>query len=294
MLVAAVLCSGCRPPAADAPAARSVAEMVAVAAGTFAMGRDRGGHLDEAPAHQVTLSAFSIDATLVTVADFRSFVDATGYRSSAERLGFGMTAVEGMRDWDWEQLEGASWRAPWGTARAGTLAQADDEPVVMVSWNDAHAYCGHLGKRLPSEAEWEYAMRAGSTTRFPWGDDPHREGGELGLNFWQGRSHTADTREDGFLYLSPVRAFPPNAWGIYDPVGNAWQWVDDWYGADSYARDAEGVVDPHGPASGWARVARGGSWWCSKHACAAYGLFARGKSRPDAPYANNGFRCAAG
>jgi formylglycine-generating enzyme len=268
--------------------------MIAIPAGTFVMGRDSTLHGDEAPAHEVTLSGFSIDATLVTVAEFRAFVEATGHVTDAERLGFGMTATEGMADWAWERVQGASWRAPWGPARAEELGQRDDEPVVMVSWNDAVTYCEHLGKRLPTEAQWEYAMRAGTATRFAWGDDPHRpESGKLGLNYWQGRGHEQDTGEDGYLYLSPVRAFAPNPWGIYDSAGNAWQWVADWYARDTYARDGAGVTDPHGPATGWARVARGGSWWCSARACSAYGLFARGKSRPQAPYANNGFRCAS-
>jgi formylglycine-generating enzyme len=295
-LALAIVVAGCRPFAADEPepAARlAPVEMIAIPAGTFVMGRERSLHGDETPAHRVTLSAFSIDQTLVTVAAFREFVDATGYQTSAERIGFGMTAVEGMHDWEWERVPGASWRAPWGPDRADALAQRDDEPVVMASWNDAKAYCEQQGKRLPSEAQWEYAMRAGASTRFPWGDDPHRDDGALGLNYWQGRGHEHDERIDGYLYLAPVRAFPPNAWGIYDPVGNAWQWVADWYARDGYAADADGVTDPRGPDHGWARVARGGSWWCSSHACAAYGLFARGKSRPDAPYANNGFRCAA-
>ena len=164
----------------------------------------------------------------------------------------------------------------------------------MVSWFDAVAFCEHHGRRLPTEAEWEYAMRAGSTgTRYPWGDTPRRPGGDFGLNFWQGEDHHRNERLDGYLYLSPVRAFPPNAWGLYDPVGNAWQWVSDWYARDTYERDAAGVTDPAGPASGWARVARGGSWWCSRSACSAYGLYARGKSRPLAVYSNNSFRCAA-
>jgi formylglycine-generating enzyme len=267
--------------------------MIAIAAGTFTMGRDDTAHADERPAHEVQISAFSIDETLVTFADFRDFVDATGFVTSAERLGFGMTAREGMADWAWERVAGASFRAPWGPG-AGAPPPREDDPVVMVSWHDAQAFCAHRDARLPTEAEWEYAMRAGSSgTRFPWGDDPRRPGGDLGLNYWQGRSHEADTREDGFLYVSPVRAFPPNAWGLYDPVGNAWQWAADWYGAGTYRHDAAGVRDPVGPARGWAKVARGGSWWCSARACSAYGLWARGKSRPDAPFSNNGFRCAS-
>lgn len=267
--------------------------MIEIPAGTFTMGRDDASHADQRPAHEVTISAFFIDETLVTVADFREFVDATGWVTSAERLGFGMTAVEGMEDWAWVRVPGASFRAPFAP-EAHVPPPRDDEPVVMVSWHDAAAYCAHRGARLPTEAEWEYAMRAGATTRFPWGDDPRRDDGALGLNFWQGSSHRKDTREDGHLYVSPVRAFRPNAWGVYDPVGNVWQWTADWYARDTYEKDAPRVVDPRGPATGWAKVARGGSWWCSARACSAYGLQARGKSRPDAPFSNNGFRCARG
>ncbi len=255
------------------------------------MGHDVGRHVDETPAHRVTISAFSLEQTLVTVADFRRFVDTTGYRTSAERRGYGMTATEGMDDWEWSRLPGASWRAPWGE---DAPPQRDDEPVVMVSWADASAYCADLGRRLPTEAEWEYAMRAGSEgTRYPWGQRPQRPGGGYGLNYWQGDDHHHNERLDGYLYTSPVRAFAPNRWGLYDPVGNAWQWVADWYDRQTYERDAGGVTDPRGPASGWARVARGGSWWCSASACSAYGLFARGKSDPQAAFSNNGFRCAA-
>lgn len=255
--------------------------MVRIPAGSFVMG---GRHHDARPAHRVHLSAFELDATLVTVAEFATFVAATGHVTDAERLGFGLVSREGMQDWAWDEVKGASWRQPWAA-----FTQQPDEPVVMVSHGDATAYCAHLGKRLPTEAEWEYAMRAGSTARFPWGDDPAPEG-RYRLNFWQGADHRKNTLDDGFLYTSPVRAFPPNAWGLYDPVGNVWQWTADWYGADTYARGE--VTDPTGPASGWARVGRGGSWWCSATACSAYGLEARGKQKPDAPYANNGFRCA--
>jgi formylglycine-generating enzyme len=298
VLIALGLATACRPgdgATAPGPAATETeppaTEMIAIPAGSFTMGRDRSRHGDEGPAHRVELSAFWLDATLVTVADFRRYVDETGVRTSAERVGFGMAAIEGMDDWAWKKIPGASWRAPWGDE--DVPPQRDDEPVVMVSWFDAANYCAHHGKRLPTEAQWEYAMRAGTTTRYPWGDEPRTESGAYGLNFWQGRDHHHNDREDGYVYLSPVRAFPPNAWGLYDPVGNVWQWVADWYDRDTYRRDADGVRDPQGPDTGWARVARGGSWWCSAHTCAGYGLFARGKSRPHAPFANNGFRCAA-
>jgi formylglycine-generating enzyme required for sulfatase activity len=296
----AVFATGCRPTPDASVAALATppspptapAVMRTIPAGDFVMGRDRGGHPDQRPAHRVRISAFRLDETLVTHAAFARYVEATGVRTSAERLGYGLTAVEGMDDWQWTKVAGANWRTPWGEG-SDAPRPSEDDPVVMVSWHDADAYCRHFGLRLPTEAEWEYAMRAGAEgTRFPWGDDPHRADGTLGLNFWQGRDHHHDTREDGYLYTSPVRAFPPNAWGIYDPVGNTWQWVADWYGRDTYRDHGRGAVDPQGPAHGWAKVARGGSWWCSARACSAYGLLARGKSRPHAPFSNNGFRCA--
>lgn len=204
----------------------------------------------EVPAGMVRMpnGAFAIDATLVTRAAFAQFVAATGYVTTAERVGFGMGVREGMDDWEWECMPRATWRKPF---REGTPETegflADDAPVVLVSWHDAAAFCAHQGKRLPTEAEWEYAMRAGSRgTRFPWGNTPERHG-KLGLNFWQ---------------------------GTYDPVGNVWQWTADWYTAGS------------------TRVLRGGSWWCGACTCEGYGLFSRGKARPDAAYNNNGFRCA--
>lgn len=266
------------------------APLVPVPAGTFTMGRELTAKDDEKPAHQVQVSALKVEATLVTVADFRAFVDATGHVTSAEELGYGSLAVEGLHDWEWRPVKGASWRAPFGPERAAELPLHDDWPVTMVSWKDAAAYCAWKGRRLPTEAEWEYAMRAGATTRFPWGDSPFVGDGGVGLNYWQG-GHEKNAQLDGYLYLSPVKAFPPNAWGLFDPVGNVWQYTADWYAPDTYARDAKGVKDPTGPAKGEQKVTRGGSWWCSKRTCAGYGLFARGKTKLDLAANNVGFRC---
>jgi formylglycine-generating enzyme len=263
--------------------------MLAIPGGRFEMGRDVSPVADQTPAHTVTLPPFYFDAHLVTVADFRRFVEGTGHRTSAERAGFGMTATEGMANWQWFEVDGATWRAPWGPG----IAVHDDHPVTMVSWNDATAYCSWLGKRLPTEAEWEYAMRAGSENwRFPWGPRPERPDGSVGLNYWQGDGHEQNLGTDGHLYVSPVRAFPPNAWGVYDPSGNVWQFVADWYAPDTYGRDAAGVVDPTGPAEGTQKVTRGGSWWCSQTTCSGYGVWHRGKAHPGAAFSNNGFRCA--
>ena len=268
--------------------------MVRIAAGSFEMGRE-GGRADEAPVHRVAISAFDLDATLTTRAAFARFVGATGYVTSAERAGVGIIAREGMDDWEWRRAPRATFRRPFeeGTPEVDAFL-ADDAPVVMVSFDDAAAYCAHEGKRLPTEAEWEYAMRAGARgTRFPWGDSFDHDG-KPGLNFWQGESHHHNRREDGFLYVSPVRAFAPNAWGIYDPVGNVWQWTADLYSPNTYALDArtDPVVDPHGADEGTKRVLRGGSWWCGACTCEGYGLFYRGKATPSSAYNNNGFRCA--
>jgi sulfatase modifying factor 1 len=252
---------------------------VRLAGGTFVQGHDDGERADEGPAHEVSVASFELDATLVTRADFARFVDRTGYVTTAEKLGYGLVAEEGMLDWEWQHAPRGTWRRPFLTDTADTRAfLRDDAPVVMVSWDDAVAYCAAEDARLPTEAEWEYAMRAGAAgSRYPWGDDALRDG-KLGLNFWQGASHEKNRRDDGFVYVSPVRAFPPNAWGVYDPVGNVWQWTAD-------------VYDPQasGPPR---RVLRGGSWWCGACTCEGNGLFYRGKAEARAPFNNNGFRCA--
>lgn len=287
-----VAAAGCN--AAAAPRARALDAdgMVHVPAGEFLRGRD-GGRADESPPHVVHVDAFDIDATLVTRAAFARFVDETGYVTSAEHLGFGMASKEGMDDWAWARVPHGSWRRPFDQPDADTSAfLAADAPVVMVTYDDATAFCAHDRKRLPTEAEWEYAMRAGGPpgARYPWGDTPTRDG-RLGLNFWQGVSHHVNERKDGYVYVSPVRAFPPNAWGIYDSVGNVWQWTADYYAPDTYARAAVGH-DVRPPERGTKRVLRGGSWWCGACTCEGYGLVYRGKAQPNAPFNNNGFRCA--
>lgn len=294
--------------APDAPDA--AVAMIDVAAGTFARGKTNSIRRDETPRHIVHVSAFRIDTTLVTRAAFARFVNDTGYVTTAERAGLGTGAREGMEDWAWERVPHGSWRRPFRIPSPGTEPDGgpdratseadnaaflrDDAPVVMVSHDDAVAYCKHYGKRLPTEAEWEYAMRAGAEkTRYPWGDDAADERGKMRLNFWQGESHVHNDRIDGFVYVSPVKAFSPNRWGIYDPVGNVWQWTADCYAEDTYARAGASVTDPLGPEGGTQRVLRGGSWWCGACTCEGNGLSYRGKADPRAAFNNNGFRCAA-
>ena len=281
---------------ACAPPSPLQVPMVRVPAGSFVRGSDVAHRPDERPAQRVAISAFDLDDALVTVAAFRTFAAATGHRTSAERLGYGMIALEGMKDWEWQRTDGVSWRKPFLDR---VTDPADLDPVTLVSFDDGDAYCRFVGKRLPTEAEWEYAMRAGSNARFPWGEQPRRPDGRYGLNHWQGptdgNEHRLNTLEDGFRYLSPVRAFAPNAWGLHDPVGNVWQLTADWYDPAAHRKGAsdDGVAhDPRGPKSGTHRVTRGGSWWCSARTCSGFGLSYRGKNVVDAPYNNVGFRCA--
>jgi len=272
------------------------AGMVRVPSGTFVRGHTNPSRPDEGPRHRVAVRSFFLDATLVTRQAFAAYVAATGAITSAEQLGYGMGSNEGMDDWAWERIPNASWRRPfWEFTADHNAFLHPDAPVVMVSFSDAEAYCSSMGKRLPTEAEWEYAMRAGAQgTRFPWGQTPERANRRLGFNFWQGPSHHHNTRQDGYVYVSPVKAFPPNAWGIFDSVGNVWQWTSDWYDAATYANAASGTIasNPQGPPTGTKRVLRGGSWWCGACTCEGYGLFYRGKADPSAPFNNNGFRCA--
>ncbi len=269
--------------------------MVQVPGGVLVRGSDVGP-ADQRPRHAIRVAPFAMQATLVTVAAFRDYVDVSGAVTSAERAGFGKTAFVGMKDWEWRELPGASWRAPFGP----TLPQRDDDPVTMVSWNDAHAYCAFYGLRLPTEIEWEYAMRAGATTRFPWGREERGADGAARFNHWEGAHHDDNPAVDGYVYRSPVRAYPPNAFGLYDAVGNLWQWTADAYAVDTYAAVAAGAVDgvvAHDvaeravPTGGALKVARGGSWWCSANTCHGYGLVTRGKTAPQAAFSNNGFRC---
>ncbi len=262
------------------------AGMFLVPSGAFVRGNDRSMRADERPAHAVRVRAFRMDAALVSVGDFRGYATSRKITTTAERLGYAMVAYEGLPDWKWQQTRGADWQHPFGP---GSFAR-DDDPVVNVSWDDASAYCAAIGKRLPTEAEWEYAARAGSTGRYPVIDS--------GWNFWQGVTHERDSTRDSYLYFSPVRAYAPNAWGMYDPIGNVWQMTSDFYNPFEYSdcqvrSGRPGLCEnPTGPDHGFEHVSRGGSWWCSENTCNGYGLNYRGKTAPYSVFNNAGFRCA--
>ena len=280
-LLAAGACREAPRPGVPGGAARG--GMVFVEGGTFRMGA--GDEMpDEAPAHEVAVAPFWIDAREVTVEEFSEFVTATGYRTDAER--FGWSGVFDRESGGWTAVEGADWRHPEGP---GSRA-APDEPVCQVSWRDAAGYARWAGKRLPTEAEWEYAARGGlAGRRYAWGDEL-RPGGRPVANWWQGSFPAHDSGEDGFRGRAPAGSFRPNGYGLHDVGGNVWEWCADWYAADYYA--ASPRENPRGPGAGSERVLRGGSWMCSENFCSNYRVAARSHATPDTGLDNLGFRCA--
>ena len=257
--------------------------MARIPAGVFLMGsRDKAP--DEAPVHEVAVDAFWIDRREVTVAEFGAFMAATRYRTEAERIGW--SEVFDRARGEWTRVDGADWRHPEGPGSSG----AAEEPVSQVSWNDAQSFARWAGKRLPTEAEWEYAARGGLAGRtYAWGDEL-RPGGRVMANWWQGVFPARDTGEDGYRGRAPVGRFPPNGYGLYDVIGNVWEWCADWYGPGYYRGSPR--RDPRGPASGKERVMRGGSWMCSENFCSNYRVASRSRATPDSGLNNVGFRCA--
>lgn len=270
---------------AAAPSTRPAAVpdgMVLIPGGTFQMGTDNGFPY-EGPSHEVTVRPFYMDRTEVTVAAFRAFVTATGYKTDAEK--FGWSGVFDPKIPGWTKCDGADWRHPTGpksTAR-------DNDPVVHVSFADATAYAAWARKRLPTEAEFEFALRGGLDHKvFPWGDELTPGGRHL-ANTWQGNFPDRDTAADGFDTIAPVASFPPNPYGLYDIAGNVWEWTADYFAADYYAHSPKD--NPTGPDKGDEKVIRGGSWLCASNYCAGYRAAARQHTAPDSGLNNLGFRC---
>jgi formylglycine-generating enzyme len=208
-----------------------------------------------------------------------------------------------LRDFSkwWKWTPGANWRHPEGPG--SDLAGRDDHPVVQVSWDDAVAYAKWVGKRLPTEAEWEFAARGGLDNKpYVWGDDPPTDT-SIHANIWQGDFPYQNTSLDGYVRTSPVRAFPANGYGLYDMSGNVWQWCSDWYQIDLYReRVGKGkgvVVNPHGPDKSFdprqpyspLRVQKGGSFLCCDSYCTRYRPSARHGCTPDTGMSHMGFRC---
>ncbi|WP_420179860.1 formylglycine-generating enzyme family protein [Paenarthrobacter sp. TA1.8] len=276
-------------------------EDVCIPAGNFRMGDAFGEGYPadgEAPVHEVELDSFRIDVVTVTNEMFATFVQATGYTTEAEVFGSSavfhllstaprdcVLGVAGGAPW-WLNVQGADWAHPTGPS--STVEEKLDHPVVHVSHNDAREYCRWSGRRLPTEAEWEFAARGGlAGKRYPWGDeltpkDEHR------CNIWQGTFPHSNTIEDGYLGTAPVRSYPPNGYGLHEMAGNVWEWCSDWF-LPKYYRTSP-TSNPSGPTIGAGRVMRGGSYLCHESYCNRYRVAARTANSPESSSGNCGFR----
>ncbi|MER7000903.1 formylglycine-generating enzyme family protein [Streptomyces sp. NPDC000410] len=273
-----------------APPSRVARQLLALPGGRFLMGTDdpEGFPADaEGPVREVAVEPFRIAATSVTNAQFATFVKSTGHITEAERFGFSFTFGAFLADpvadvsppveavpW-WRAVEGAGWRHPEGPGSHVTDRQ--NHPVVHVSWHDALAYCAWSGTRLPTEAEWEYAARGGlEQRRYPWGDELTPDGRHM-CNIWQGDFPTRNTAADGHVGTAPVKSFRPNGFGLYNTVGNVWEWC-----ADRFT-----------PGEETSRAMRGGSYLCHDSYCNRCRVAARSSNTPDSSTGNIGFRVAA-
>ncbi len=302
--------------------------MVWIPGGQFTMGalnHDDQARPDERPAHKVAVDGFWMDITEVTNQQFQKFVDATGYVTVAEipprwedmkkqlepgtprphdsvfvaaSMVFTPVATNNLYDWTqwWSWVEGANWRHPQGTG--STIDDKENHPVVQVSWDDTQAYLEWAGKRLPTEAEWEFAARGGLIDKlYPWGDNNNIT---VCGNTWQGKFPEHNTYEDGFFTTAPVKSYQPNGYGLYDIAGNVWEWTADWYNVNYYAEcAAQGMVEnPTGPSQPYdprqpfmpQRVQRGGSFLCNESYCSSYRASARMHSSQDTGQDHAGFR----
>lgn len=301
--------------------------MAWIPAGTFTMGAsDAAGRSDEKPAHEVKLAGFWMDKTEVTNAQFHEFVTATGYVTTAERVpdwedikkqvpagtpkppdsvfvaaslvfsppSHAIPLNDPSKWWVWKK--GASWKQPNG--EGSDINGKEHYPVVHISWDDANAYAKWAGKRLPTEAEWEYAARGGKkNVIYPWGDEDV-EHGKPKANTWQGNFPNKNTNWDNASLSAPVKSYEANGYGLYDMAGNVWEWCSDWYSSDYY-QSANNLSDPNGPATSNdpmepqtpKKVVRGGSFLCNASYCEGYRITSRMKASVDTGLEHTGFRC---
>lgn len=269
--------------------------MVYIEGGTFLMGSDRF-YPEERPVRLVEVEAFWIDEAPVTNRAFARFVESTGYRSLVERLSSGGSAVFhpaaapvhalDPRLW-WDFVPGACWRHPLGPG--SSLAGLEDHPVVHVAYEDAAAYAAWAGKRLPTEREWEFAARGGlDGADYAWSNELAPEGLML-ANYWQGTFPHDNQLLDGWERTSPVRSYPANGYGLYDMIGNVWEWTsDDW---SLPARTKESCCDARARTAAPQKVIKGGSHLCAQNYCQRYRPAARHPQTMESTTSHIGFRC---
>lgn len=280
--------------------------MVRLEGGSFLMGTEDGvGYPDdgEGPVREVMLDPFYIDQYAVSNTNFAKFIKATGYQTDAEKFGssyvFHALLSPSLKrtldllgrnlaglEW-WYDVEGADWAHPFGPE--SSLDGLENHPVTHVSYRDALAYGEWAGKRLPTEAEVEYAARGGLVgKRYAWGDELMPDGKHM-CNIFQGKFPDYNSGEDGYIGTAPVDAFEPNGYGLYNMAGNVWEWVFDWWSPDFHVNGPR--ENPIGPSSGERRVNRGGSYLCHDSYCNRYRVAARTSNTPDSSTGNLGFRC---
>lgn len=253
----------------------------------------------EGPPRTVRINPYRIDPLAVTNAWFAAFVDATGYRTDAERYGWSLVFHSFLEDADiyqapvqtpwWRKVEGADWAHPFGPIT--DWADLARHPVTHVSWNDATAFAAWAGARLPTEPEWEHAARAGDPDAiFPWGRQEPTDEVPL-CNIWQGKFPNVNTITDGYAYAAPAESFQPNAWGLFNMVGNTWEWCADTFKVRSQRKAAR-----HANAAALAdgtRLLKGGSYLCHRSYCYRYRIAARTGARADSSTGHTGFRIVA-
>jgi len=276
--------------------------MVYIPGGEFLMGTDsREGYPSdgEGPVRNVGVSSFYMDTYAVTNKQFEQFINETSYVTDAEKYGwsfvfnqfvsketFKKVSQKVLQTPWWLVVNGAYWKQPEGLD--STVQGREDHPVVHISWNDAAAYANWAGKRLPTEAEWEFAARGNLEQQiYPWGNELNPNG-EHRCNIWQGTFPTHNAAEDGFMGTAPAKYYPPNGFGLYQAAGNVWEWCSDWFTSNP---SIPNTADPSGPEAGTSRVMRGGSYLCHESYCNRYRVAARTSNTPDSSTGNLGFRC---